>query len=173
MTSESVLGTEDLRRSLTAVLTRMRTHPQEVVTVGRQRRPEAVLVSFHRWTEMLDAMRAPDPVDGPAQPGRVGLAAAEHAGTTGEDLHWDPRDGVAFEVAESVLGNLISFCVAELSALEQATVRDEAQIQAWRDRLTGYARQRKQLHISEPATLAAVIERYGNELRELTHRPSR
>lgn len=178
MTGEAVLGTEELRRDLAQVLGRMNTDPQEVVVIGRQRKPEAVLVSFSRWQDLLAAESGRENTAGqdeigsgaheqaePTEAGGVGIVAASG------DLHWDPRDGVAFEVAESVLGNLISVCVVRISEAEQAADPDSAAIASWRERLIGYARQRKSLTVSDPATLRRVVERYGAELREMTGRP--
>lgn len=171
MVNEPVLGTEELRRDLAKVLARMQTHPQETVTIGRQRRPEAVLVPIRRWQELTTSMPDRDRPGAPSDPDEpVPTTKAASGAATVADLHWDPRDGVAFEVAESVLGNLISFCVAELSALEQTAIPDQVEVAAWRDRLTDYARERKQLSISKPATLRSIIDHYGAELRELTNR---
>lgn len=178
MTGEAVLGTEELRRDLAQVLGRMNTDPQEVVVIGRQRKPEAVLVSFSRWQDLLAAESGRGSPAGQDARGQAALQPAEPtdtgevgSGAASGDLHWDPRDGVAFEVAESVLGNLISFCVVRMSEAEQATDPDSAAIASWRERLIGYARQRKSLTVSDPATLRRVVDRYGAELREMTGRP--
>lgn len=156
MAPEPILGTEDFRRDLAQVLAQIRVDPRHVVTIGRHRRPEAVLVSYAMWQEVSGG------IDHDAG------AHGEHDG----DLSWDPADGVAYEVAESVLGDLISYCARELWAAEHVDRPDPATVTAWRDRLTSYAQQRRNLTISDPSNLRAVIERFGAELREVTGRAS-
>jgi len=75
MATEPVLGTEDLRRDLAQVLTRMTTQPGYTVVIGRQRKPEAVLVPYELWRELSGDGGGAEVKIPAASPGRVPGAA--------------------------------------------------------------------------------------------------
>jgi hypothetical protein len=159
-TDEGVVGTEQLRRDLSGMLQRLRADPRAIVRVGRQRRPEAVLISYALWQELTSAARR----DGAA-------AAGEAVSPTQADLRWDPDAGLDYEVVESTLGVLISHCVARHTAAAEDPGHADPAAEVWLQRLQFYAQQRhemKTLLSRDPGALRDARARYARELRELT-----
>ena len=159
MATEPVLGTEDLRRDLAQVLTRMATQPGYTVVIGRQRKPEAVLVPYELWREL----------SGSGGDGDEGAATARGRVRDG-DLSWDPADGIAYEVAESVLGDLIGYASSKLWDATHEPAPDPEDVARWKETLHGYVSERRSLSLKDPGKLRAVIDVRGAELRELTGR---
>ena len=162
MATEPVLGTEDLRRDLAQVLTRMATQPGYTVVIGRQRKPEAVLVPYELWRELSGDVGESGVETREVPPGPLPV---------GGDLHWNPADGIAYEVAESVLGDLISYAVTQLDSAEQAAAADPAEIARWNEKLTEYVFERRALRVDDPGKLRRVIEARGAELRQINGSP--
>jgi len=161
MAREPVLGTEDLRRDLAQVLTRMTTQPGYTVVIGRQRKPEAVLVPYELWRELSGDGGGSDVETREVPSGQL---------LAGGDLSWDPADGVAYEVAESVLGDLISHASSNLWGATHEPAPDPEDVARWEEMLSGYVSERRSLSLNDPGKLRAVIEVRGAELRELTGR---
>ena len=155
--SRQVLGTQELRHMLPQALDRLSVNASEVVIVGRRRVPEAVLISYRRWEELGGTVMSEN------RPRHL-------AATAPDDLHWDPAAGVDYEVAESVLGDLISYAVARLWDADHAEPVDAAAHGAWRERVAEYAAERRRLTLTDPAAVREVLERRGAELRALTGR---
>lgn len=79
----------------------------------------------------------------------------------GEDLE------VARDTAAAVLGELIGYCSAKLWWVEHAGTVDPVTVAAWRDRQAGYALERRTLPRAAAASVRAVLDRRGQELRAL------
>lgn len=160
MAEEPVLGTEDVRRDLSQVLARMSTQPGYTVVIGRQRKPEAVLVPYELWREL----------SGGRGPAADTDATSLQKVPPGGDLSWEPADGVAYEVAESVLGDLISYASSKLWDATHEPAPNPGDVARWEKTLNGYVSERRSLSLSDPAKLRTVIEVRGAELRERTGR---
>lgn len=92
------------------------------------------------------------------------------ASAEGRDLPaWTARQGVEFEVAEDIFGDLIAYCVRQLNAEEQREQPNQDRIAHWQDELARYARERRALDGTDAAAVAGVLETYGPLVRELYH----
>ena len=80
---------------------------------------------------------------------------------------WDPQDGVTYEVAEAVLGELIGHCSGRLYKLETAGDADPVARQLWLDLVDFYARKRRELTLRNMPAVRAVIDLYGPVLRRI------
>lgn len=95
---------------------------------------------------------------------------AEPAARLGADLSWDPAVGVSYEVAESILGDLIGHASAQLWDATHGAAPDPAEVARWEETLRGYTAERRSLSLHDPEKLREVIEVRGAELRDLTGR---
>jgi hypothetical protein len=77
---------------------------------------------------------------------------------------------VAYEVAESVLGDLISYASSKLWDATHEPAPNPGDVARWEETLNGYVAERRSLSLSDPAKLRTVIEVRGAELRERTGR---
>jgi len=147
-----VLGTDELRSRLTGLLEEMASGGTDHVVVGRQRRPEAVLVSWSTWRR---------------------LTGGEPAGTVlgpARDLpSWDAREGLDFEVALDLLGDLIGWYSTEGYAEQGKPVPDPVRVAECDALVSRYAAERKALSIRDRAGVARAIGEYGPLVRRLYH----
>lgn len=86
------------------------------------------------------------------------------------DLSWDPALGVTYEVAESILGDLIGHASAKLWDATHGPSADPEEAARWKKTLGGYGAERRALSLHDPDKLREVIEVRGGELRDLTGR---
>lgn len=105
---------------------------------------------------------------------RARSALAEQTAAPGErpggDLSWDPAVGITYEVAESILGDLISYASSKLWDATHGTSPVSEDVARWEKTLSSYVAERRSLSLDDPGKLRAVIEVRGAELRDLTGR---
>lgn len=111
------------------------------MVIGRQRRPEAVLVSFDRWRELTGS------------------------GSLGTLPTWTQEEAVSFEVAEDLLGSMIAWAHAQMMGEREKPDPDPRVVEAWRTQAAAYAQQRRDLRGASPADIARVVREYGPRVR--------
>ncbi|QNE18547.1 hypothetical protein F1D05_12330 [Kribbella qitaiheensis] len=77
------------------------------------------------------------------------------------------REGVDYEVAEDVFGDLIGWCAAQAEAESAKPDPDPAVLQKWEDQATQYVAERKALDPRDRAAVAAAIAKYTPLVRQL------
>ena len=89
----------------------------------------------------------------------------------GGELGGDRAVGVVtYEVAESILGDLISHASAQLWDATHGVSPDPEDVARWETALRCYVAERRALGLDDPGKLREVIEVRGAELRDLTGR---
>lgn len=145
---EGVIGTDELRTQLTGLLEELRGG-EGVVVVGRQRRPEAALVSWAWWRRLQSAE--------PAMSGVGDLGPLNH------------QEGLDLEVAQSALGLLIAW-YSSAALEERARPESDAVRVAECEALTSlFVRERQMLSIRDRAGVLRVLKDYGPLTKRLYH----
>lgn len=111
--------------------------------------------------DLHDADRARAPLAEPT----AGMSAR-----SGGELGGDRAVGVTYEVAESILGDLISHASSQLWDATHGASPNPEDVARWETALRGYVAERRGLGLDDPETLREVIEVRGAELRDLTGR---
>lgn len=105
---------------------------------------------------------------------RARAALAEHpaapSARSGGELVGDRAVGVTYEVAESILGDLISYAASQLWDATHGVSPDPDDVARWETALRGFVAERRALGLDDPGKLREVIEVRGAELRNLTGR---
>lgn len=152
MDATQVLGTDEVRVRLTALLGELTDGSRDVVVVGRHRRPEAALVGWERWRRTAEAEeRGAVAVLGPAV-----------------DLQpWTERESLDLEVAQDLLGDLVGWYSGQLAAQSAESAPDPVRVAECRVLVAALARQRRELSIRDRAGVVQVITEYGPLVRRL------
>lgn len=153
MPEVQVLGTEEVRQRISALLDELREDPDRTVVIGRHRRPEAVLIPYAVWEAMASGQREPHrPVLGQSNLG-----------------NWTQADAVTFEVAEDLLGDLIGWCNARMWEEREKPNADQDpdEIEKWKREAARYVAEKRALAGADPAAVARVIREYGPLVRDL------
>lgn len=78
-----------------------------------------------------------------------------------------PREGVRYEVAEDVFGDLIGWCSEQVGLELEKSNPDAARIQELTDQARGYVAERRALHPDDLESVNAVLNKYGLLAKEL------
>ena len=77
------------------------------------------------------------------------------------------QEGVDYEVAEDVFGDLIGWCAAQAEAESAKPDPDPAVLQKWQDQATRYVSERKALDPRNHSAVTAAIAQYTPLLRQI------
>lgn len=149
-----VLGTDELRGRLTQLLDEMAAGGLPQVVVGRQRRPEAVLVPWAAWVQK--------------EPTRS-VASGPVLGQVGDLAPWTQKESLDLEVAQDLLGQLIAWYSQEGHAEEAGTDPDPVRVSECAALVGRYAQERRSLSVYDRAAVVRVINEYGPVVRRLYH----
>jgi hypothetical protein len=146
--SEGVLGTDELRARLTGLLEDLASGESAVV-VGRQRRPEAVLVSWAWWRRLQG--------EGPV------------LGNLGDLGPLDHQEGLDLEVAQSALGLLIAWYSGAANQERAKAEPDLVRVSECEALAGFFVRERRALTIRDRAGVKRVLKEYGPLAKRLYH----
>ena len=80
------------------------------------------------------------------------------------------REGVRYEVAEDLFGDLIGWCAAQIADEKKKPQPDPIAVKRWTDQAAQYVAERKALHAADTDAVEATIARYAPMVRELSRR---
>jgi prevent-host-death family protein len=104
----------------------------------------------------------------PMTEGREKAESSVMSNSSGGDLPpLTMREGVRYEVAEDLFGDLIGWCAAQIAEEKKKQAPDRAAVQQWIDQVAQYAAERKALRAHDTDAVEAVIAQYGPMVRDL------